>query len=298
MSHESTPDRTLRLGLGILWLLDGLLQAQPGMFTMDMVSTIMQPAANGQPGWLTGLIDWSIRLVTPHLIAFNWLVVALQLLIGALLLWPRPRARRAGLWLSLSWGFIVWLFGEGLGQLLTGSSTFLTGAPGSAFFYALLALMLLLRGGRREPQRTGLHPFGSVVALSFAGAALLQLAPIFFTPLGLAAPFGQGAMMTQPAFMRSLLDACATFASLHAVWLNIALVALFAALAVWLWLRPAVQGPYIAAAVLFLILWVLGQDAGMFWSGMATDPNTAPVLALALLAAWRGRPQSWFGRFS
>jgi hypothetical protein len=292
LSSSSSPDRVLRLGLGVLWLLDGFLQMQPGMFTMDMVSTIMQPAATGQPAWLTALISWSIRLVTPHLIAFNWTVVALQLLIGVLILWPAPRVQRGGLWLSVVWGALVWLVGEGLGQVLTGSATFLVGAPGSAFYYALLSLMLLMAGPGRQGQ--GLHRYGSVVAGSLVLAALFQLAPVYFTSLGIAGPFAGAAMMQQPTFMRAMLDAVATAAATRAVIVNVALIAVFVLLAVWLWLRPGKGAPYLVTALLLLLIWVLAQDAGMFWSGMSTDPNTAPVLALALLAAWTGRPRPWF----
>ena len=295
MSQPAAPDRILRQGLGILWLLDGLLQLQPGMFTMDMISTIMQPAATAQPGWLTALIDWSIRVVTPHLVVFNWFVVALQLLIGLCLLWPRQGTQRVGLWLSLIWGVLVWLFGEGLGQLLTGTATFLSGAPGSAFYYALFALLLLLPaspGGAR----TSLHRYGAAVAWSFVLAALLQLAPVFFTGLGLASPFSGAAMMAQPHFMRQLLDGAANIAASRPQILNIALIALFALLALWLYLRPMATAPYVAGGALLVLVWIFGQDAGMFWSGMSTDPNTAPVLVLGLLAAWRGRPQPWFRR--
>ncbi len=294
---QSNADRLMRQGLGVLWLLDGLLQMQPGMFTMDMISTLMQPAATGQPAWLASLIDWSIRLVTPHLVAFNWAVVALQILIGLFLLLPGQGLQRFGLWLSVAWGILVWLFGEGLGQLLTGTSTFLTGAPGSALYYALLALMLLfVASGERTPQ--GLHRYGHVVAWSFVLAALLQLSPVFFTSLGIAAPFAGSAMMQQPHAMRAMLDAAANAAAQSPVLFNVAFIVLFLLLALWLMLRPRTAAPYIAAAVGLLLVWAFGQDAGMFWSGMATDPNTAPVLALALWAAWRGRPRDWFARWS
>ena len=101
-------------------------------------------------------------------------------------------------------------------------------------------------------------------------------------------------MMQQPTFMRAMLDAVATAAATRAVIVNVALIAVFVLLAVWLWLRPGKGAPYLVTALLLLLIWVLAQDAGMFWSGMSTDPNTAPVLALALLAAWTGRPRPWF----
>ena len=127
--------RVLLLGLGGLWLFDGLLQMQPYMFTMNLITQILRPIAAGQPWWLTRLIDWSIALVTPHLSLFNWSIVLLQITIG-LSLWSGRRSLvTAGLWLSIAWGLAVWVFGEGIGGLLTGSPTFLSGAPGSVLLY-------------------------------------------------------------------------------------------------------------------------------------------------------------------
>jgi hypothetical protein len=283
------PSRVLRIGLGILWLVDGILQMQPGMFTMDMVSDVMQPAATAQPAWLQHLIAWSIHLVTPRLVAFNWGIVALQLLIGLLLLTPWRRTERAGLILSVLWGAAVWLFGEGLGQLLTGTATFLAGAPGSAFYYALFSVFLLAAGKDRALEGPR-NPLLLTLVLSLGLAALLQLAPTFWTPLGLAAPFGQAAMMPQPLWLRAAIDAVGTLAARAPVAVNLTLVLVPAALALLLLLRP--RAPLVLAAVgvyLFLV-WAFGQDFGMLGSGMATDPNSAPVLLLALLAQRRPAP--------
>ena len=42
--------KALQRVLGVLWLIDGLLQLQPQMFTMNMVNGIMKPDA-GRPAW-------------------------------------------------------------------------------------------------------------------------------------------------------------------------------------------------------------------------------------------------------
>src|ERR1700676_3291638 len=42
--------KALQRILGVLWLIDGLLQVQPQMWTMNMVNGIMKPMLKGQPG--------------------------------------------------------------------------------------------------------------------------------------------------------------------------------------------------------------------------------------------------------
>jgi hypothetical protein len=286
--EESPAQRILRAGLGALWILDGLLQAQPGMFTMDMVSTIMQPAATGQPAWLSGLIGWSVRLVTPHVAAFNAIVVVLQLAIGVLMLLPGARARRTGMWLGLVWALMVWLFGEGLGQLLTGSSTALAGAPGSALVYAIAAGLWLLPGGGAGRRWRGRPAVAVVAGALFTLSALLQLNPLYFTALGLAAPFGQAAMMGQPAWLRAPIEWAVAASGSAPVLANAVVIAAFTLGALWLlgenagrWERALT----VATIVWLGIVWWLGQDFGMPFGGMATDPNTAAPLALLVWTA-------------
>lgn len=282
--------RLVRYGLGFLWLVDGLLQMQPGMFTMDMLSDIMQPAATGEPSWLRHLIDWSMALIEPRLVPVNWGIVALQLLIALLLLTPSSLANRLGAVLSLLWGLIVWVFGEALGQLLTGTASALTGAPGSALLYALLgALLLVPESSWRRWQQMERTPLTWFLALNLLLAAGLQCSPIFFTPLGVSAPFADAAMMPQPAVLRATLNV-ATSLSLRAplVWNGLTVLAFLAA-ALFLLLRPRSRGVRMAVALLLFLVWWFGQDLGALTSGMATDPNTAPVLGLVLWAdAMRG----------
>ena len=285
---DETPSaRALRIGFGSLWLLDGLLQAQPGMFTMDMVSTIMQPAATGQPAWLASLIGWSIHVTTPHIVVFNTLVVALQLAIGILLLCGgRPRLVRTGAALALVWALVIWLFGEGLGQLLTGSASALSGAPGSALLYAVAAVMMLLAWPASDLRAAGRSLATWAVVALFALTVALQLNPLFFHSLGLASVFGQGAMMAQPrvldAPIRWLTDASGARPGL----VNGMVIGLMAAAALATpWITRGRLGVTLLAGLVLLLFaeWWLGQDFGMPFGGMATDPNTAaPALVLVL----------------
>jgi peptidoglycan/LPS O-acetylase OafA/YrhL len=50
-------------------------------------------------------------------------------------------------------------------------------------------------------------------------------------------------------------------------------------------LHPRSRRPAVAAGfVLALAIWVVGQNLGQFYSGQATDPNTAPLIALMAIA--------------
>ncbi len=279
---QANARRWLLWGLAGLWLLDGVLQLQPGMFTRALITVVWQPAAVGQPGWLTALMDAAMRVAAYHLVSFNAAVALVQLTLGALLLTGRPAWVRAGLWASLSFSVIVWVCAQGLGQVLTGSASLLAGAPGSVAVYGAIAVLLLLPEGSWGvadlPARVG----GGFLLLG----AVLQLSPPFWTPLGLAQPFGQAYMMPQPASLRAWIGTAADLAGRWPLTFNAALVAVFAVAGVATLLAPRVPVCW-AALVLVFLTWVFGQDAGMLWSGMATDPNTAPALCLLLAAGLR-----------
>ena len=274
----------LRCGLGVLWLLDGLLQLQPGMFAMDMLGPTMQPTATGEPGWLTALVAWSIRHVSAHLAAVDWTVAALELAAGVLLLSGRRRAVATGAVISGVLALALWLFAESLGQLLSGSATLLDGAPGAMLLMAVGAGLVLAPDGWWRAR--GLSAPTAVVVAVLIGGAVLQLQPVFWKPLGLAQPFGNAAMMPQPHWLRAAAGGGAALALRAGPPFNAALVATFIALAVALALRRHHRDTLCLALAVLLAWWIVAQDMGMLPSGMATDPNSAPVLALFL---WSGR---------
>ena len=274
----------LRIGLGMLWILDGLLQLQSGMFAMDMIGPTMQPVATSEPGWLTALVAWSVHHVTAHLDTVNWIVAVLELGAGVVLLSGRRRAVVAGAALSCVLALVLWLFGESLGQLLSGSATLLDGAPGAMLLMAVGAGLILAPEAWWRAR--GLSAPTAVVVAVLAMGALCQLQPIFWKPLGLAQPFGNAAMMPQPHWLRALTGDAASLALRASSPFNTALVAVFAALAAALALRPDHSATLWGALAIFLAWWIVGQDMGMLTSGMATDPNSVPVLALLL---WSGR---------
>ena len=273
--------------LGGLWILDALLQAQPIMFAGGVVNIVVLPAAQGQPAWVAVPMQWGMRVWAQHPVWWNAAAVSLELLIGGLVLLGRRHRSlgRAGLWLSIVWSLIVWYFGQGLGGLATGTATYLAGAPGSALLYVLLASLLLLPEAAWASPRL-LGTVRAVGAALWAIGALLQLAPLYWSSLGLASVLQSVAMMPLP-FGLAALDAplVASMSRAPVLW-NAALTAIMLGLTVLFLLRRGGTQLYILALVWLVFLWIVFQGFGMIFSTMATDPNTPPLWALLLLPNW------------
>ncbi len=141
MSSMLLSERRLRQILGVMWIIDGLLQLQPQMFSMNMINGVMVPMTQGQP-WLIGRnLAWITSVTTQNLAFVNVLIATVQVGIGLLLV--------TGFWVrgavifSAAWAILIWYGGEGMSMMLTGQSGVLTGAPGAVLLYALIGLAVL-----------------------------------------------------------------------------------------------------------------------------------------------------------
>lgn len=271
-------------GLGLLWLVDAGLQAQPGMFTMNMISTIMQPNIQGQPAWLATLLATVTHLVGAHIAWWNIGFIAVQTAIGISLLSNASRWNHLGLWLSVIWSVLVWIFGEGLGGVLTGSATLLTGAPGSVALYGWLAVGLLVpRSQWHLDAQWSLLRDGA--ALLFALAAIAQALPVFWTPIGLSSLF-QSNLMMQPRWLATTLVSVVSWTDHYSLWANGLFMAVMATIAWGVRGKRPRRWALGLAGLWLVFIWWAGQGFGMIFTGMGTDPNTVPVIALLFIPAW------------
>ena len=131
--------RLLQLVLAAIWLLDGVLQFQAFMFTKAF-GQMIGSTSSGNPAVVARPISWNATLVEHHLVLLNTIFATIQLLIGLGIAW-RPTVRLA-LAASILWSVGVWWLGEGLGGVLSGAASPVSGAPGAVIIYALLAVLL------------------------------------------------------------------------------------------------------------------------------------------------------------
>jgi hypothetical protein len=301
--------RVVQIVLGCLWILDAVLQFQPRMFGPDLVKQMMLPMAQGQPAPVAWSITNLAHFVRPDAGVWNFFFGAIQLGIGVGMLFRRTV--KPAIVAMAFWAFGVWWFGEGFGMLLTGAASPLTGAPGAVILYPLIGLLVwptdtadadsVTPGIASSAAATG--PLGSgapVFAWSgfWALSAVLWLFPANRAGGSVGSTL-HAAANGQPGwyahFETSLANALPHNGSLLP-WL-LACLSLVIAAGPLLSRRPQ---PFLLAGVgLQTIFWVTGMAFGGIMTGMGTDPNAAPLVALlafAMVPTLHAAPASAPGR--
>lgn len=290
--------RWLRWSLAALWLLDAALQLQPGMFTRSFAGNVLYNSAlMYQPRWLEQILYPAAQLEAHNLTALTVGICCLQLAIGIGILWPRTV--RAALALSMLWAAAVWVFGQGLGFMATGTAMVEFGAPGSALLYIVLAL--LVWPGRtthdRRADSSG-RPWAAWVWSGFWGLGALLHIPVRYSAAAVLAYNFQTAAQLQPGALSSFDYSLARFAYQNSASVSIILAALELALAVLIWV-PNLRRPTLGLGILATALfWVVGQAMGGVATGIATDPSTGPLVVLLGLSAaieLKSHPRSALG---
>ena len=175
-ASEPTARRLLRVGFGLLWILDGILQAQPKM-AAGLASQVIQPTAAASPTWVQHLVNWGGTIWSYHPIPAGAASVWIQVGIGAWLIIAAhgPWSRLAGL-ASVAWGLTVWVFGESFGGIFAPGLSWLTGAPGGVLIYVIAGAFIALPESAWRTPRLGRLLLGGI-GLFFIGMAVLQAWP-------------------------------------------------------------------------------------------------------------------------
>lgn len=287
--------RKLQLALGALWLLDGLLQYQPSMFSRTFPRMITGAAA-GNPKPVAAPITWSATFIGHHLAISNGAFATIQVALGLAIAF-RPTVKPA-LAASVVWSCGVWWLGEGFGGMLTGNASPLNGAPGAVIIYALLAI-LLWPADREPADRDTKAPFiaARAVGQHVARAAWLvvwaSLAAFTVAPAA-RAPHGMSSMLTataqgQPAWLAWADSHAANALAGHGLVASIVLATLLVAVAASVYLPEPVSRTAIVAAIALAVLLWLAEGIGGIFTGTGTDPNSGPLLGLLALAYWPAR---------
>jgi hypothetical protein len=314
--------RGVQIVLGALWLLDGLLQLQHHMFTSNFATQVIAPAAQGQPAFVSDPMKLGMHMFLLHPAVFNTMTALTQLGIGVLILYKRTT--KLGLLSSVMWGLVVWIFGEGYGGIFSGHTLLLMGAPGAVLIYVVLALAVLPRNEKKhhqhKPQQVA-YWLALLWLVFWVGGSVYQLLPGQNTTNDVSsmiatnaqgAPSWLASLDTHTAnFVKSFGTASAEPAAQSTSTMNMSSMQMMGMsmptstptpsnLGYAFILSMAVIQFCIGIGVLFsgivrkmaiglgivlsLIFWVVGQSLGGYYTGVATDPNAAPLFILLGLA--------------
>jgi len=279
--------RRLQLALAAIWLLDAVLQFQSFMFT-PAFARMLAESADGNPALIADPITWSARIIEQHVVVANSVFATLQLLL-ALGIALRPTARIA-LGASIAWSLAVWWLGEGLGSVLAGNASPVSGAPGAVIIYALLAILLWpVRTDRPAPFAAG-RSVGAPAARAlwvvlWGSLALLLLQPAVRSPGGLSSMISESAD-GQPGWLAAVDRQAGSLLDHHGLAASIVLAITLAIIAAGIFLPPpAVRAAVVLAVIVAMAIWVAEGLGGIF-TGSSTDPDSGPLLALLAVAYW------------
>jgi cytochrome oxidase Cu insertion factor (SCO1/SenC/PrrC family) len=282
--------KVLRIGFGVIWLFDGILQAQPKM-AVGLPSQVIEPTAASSPHWVQHVVNWAGTAWSYHPMQAGASAVWIQIGIGLWLLAASrgPLSRLAGV-VSIGWGLVVWVFGESFGGIFAPGLTWLFGAPGAALIYCVAGLLIALPErawrsvlpGRLTLAGLGVFLIGMAVLQAWPGRGFWQ-GTVHGQPATLAGMTSSMAPTPQPRLLSEWITAFTGFDEAHGFAVNLFVVialALVGAVFLTGWprlIRPALIG----FVVLCLAAWVLIEDFG-FFGGLGTDPNS--MIPFALLA--------------
>jgi hypothetical protein len=288
--------RLIQTALGTLWLLDGLLQLQPKLLGPSFAHDVIGPSAMRQPAFVAQAITHVAHLISIQPALVDVLFAGVQILIGIGLL-IRETVRPA-LVISIGWALGVWVLGEGMGGLLTGSALPLTGAPGAALLYAVVAVLVWPTSTSRSDRaaiRSGpagssaaegpLGPWAGRIAwaVCWSGMAVLWLLPSGRSSGAIPAAIN-GAASGEPSWLGHL-----ELSASHAVDpVGSSLAVTVGVLSLVIGLGPLLFRRYaaflVAGVALSLDFWLFGQAFGQMFTGIGTDPSTGPLVILLALA--------------
>ncbi len=288
--------RMLQLCLAAVWLLDGILQLQPFMFTHGF-GAMLRANASGNPPVVARTITWNAAMVAHHSVAANAAFAAVQVLLGLGIAWRATV--KAALGVSIAWSLSVWWFGEGLGGVLSGRASPIGGGPGAVLCYGLLAVLLwpAERAGSVPPfiaaRSVGIGVAKAVWASLWGGLAVLSLTDSGRSPDYVHALLS-GLAAGEPGWLAALDHHLASLFAGRGAEASIVVSVIFFVLAIGVFL-PACSARVVTAAAVAVcvVIWVLGENFGaILGGGQATDPNSGLLLALVAASYWpvRTRP--------
>ena len=181
------PKDALRIGFGIIWLVDAVLKWLPG-FRAGYMDTIMG-IRDGQPGWLKPWFTFWINLQHPSPAFFAYLVAVAETLIALALI--AGFARKATYLSAIAFSLMIWATAEGFGGPYTSGAADI----GTAVIYAVVFAGLLALSYYSGPARYSADYYlEQKISWWWRIAELRRPVPAAATPAPDAAPVPPGAV--------------------------------------------------------------------------------------------------------
>jgi len=284
---EAPGRSVLRVGFGLLWLLDAVLATQASL-PVGLPSGVIEPGAEDSPVWVQHIVNWAGTTWSYHPVQAAAATVWIQAGIGLWLIASRrgTLSRLAGA-ASLGWGLIVWVFGESFGGIFAPGLSWLSGAPGAALVYCVAGVLLLLPDRYWRTARMGRVILAALGAF-LIGMAVLQAWPGRGSWQGSLASVAQAAAQAaQPSFIAGLVSRFAAFAGSDGFAVNLFAVIVLAAVGAALLTgrRAVIQWATWVFVALCLAAWILVEDLG-FFGGLGTNPGSMIPMALIGVAGY------------
>ncbi len=286
---EPPARRVLRIMFGVLWIFDGLLQAQVSM-PLGLPGGVLTPAASSSPGWVQHIVNVGATIWSNHPVSAAAATVWIQLGLGIfLLVAPRGYWSRAAGAASAGWGLAVWIFGEAFGGIFGHGSSWLFGSPGAVVFYMVAGVLLALPDSAWEVPTLGKRLLRGM-GVFFIGMGVLQAWPgrgfwtgqphPTSTPGTLTSMAKQMAQVSQPAFTSSLVRSFGSFDAAHGWAVNLVVVLCLVGIGLCFVSgnRRLLRIGIIAGATVCFLDWIFVEDLG-FLGGVGTDPNSMIPMA-------------------
>ena len=184
----------------------------------------------------------------------------------------------------------MWWLGEGLGGVFTGMASPLTGAPGAAPIYVLIAV--LAWPARPGPEHGPSVADGSPIGGRWARLAWLALwgglAALALQPASRAALHGTvaGLPAGEPVWIGALDRAVAGLAGSHGAIISVAMAVVFLLVGAGVLVSGTTRPALVLGIAAALVVWAAGENFGGILTGRGTDPNTGPLLILLATVFW------------
>jgi hypothetical protein len=149
MAARAVGARAARALWLILWASLAYFALLPGNRAPQGLSGMISGMASGEPGWLAALDNHAASLLAHDGLAASIVLAAVLAVIAVGVYLPSPAAR-ATLVLAVVVAAAIWVFGEALGAIFTGSGT----DPNSGPLLALLAITYWPARGSLKPTAT------------------------------------------------------------------------------------------------------------------------------------------------